>query len=394
MKTFNLITALSSLLVATTAFNANAFQAPDEVLLLTDFTKLASHELNRNIIIDKELKEEEVLIYGASDVKISSVFSAVLQANKLETEEKDNVIIIKRKKEVNYDFAINTYQLKRNSKTVVESLDDSFSWVGSEYGYSCSFGLENETTLTTMCPEELTPLLNERMLPLIGKRKQVLIKAHIIETTNASFLGIGMKYGLQSSNGGITYEINKGILGAAMESVSMSANLGVLDALIELSESESEIKTASRPSILIESGKEGEINAISQVPVITEIESDEDDSTTSNVEYKDVGVMLGVEAEVINDSEVQLTINGELSSVDEMQGTMYPTFKRSIISTTTTVKTGEMIALGGLITTTEVTEKSGIPLLRDIPLIGGIFGSEYEKEDKKELTIMLTAQIK
>ncbi|QOW05812.1 type II and III secretion system protein [Vibrio parahaemolyticus] len=386
--------ALISAVVSSTAFNSYAFYAPDEGMLLGDFTKLAAHQLNRNIIVEQNLKDDEVFIYGASDVKVSAVFEAIIQANKLETENKNGVIIIKRKKEINFNHVINTYELKKSSETIAQNLTESFSWVENEYGYGCTFSIENETTLTTMCPEELTPLLNERMLYIVGQRKQILVKAHILETTNANYINVGMKYGLKTSNGGITYSIDKGILGAAMESLSLNAHLGAFEALMELSESESNIKTASRPYVLIESGKTGSINAVSQVAVATSVEDEEDEKQKTNIEYNDVGVMLEVEAEALDGNRIQLTISGELSTVDDGAGTLNPTFKRSKINTTTTIKSGELISLGGVITTTEVIEKSGIPLMRDIPWIGGIFGSEYEREDKKEMTIMLTAQIK
>jgi len=393
MKNWKII-ASSLILAGITAFNAQAFEAPNEGMLLNDFTKLAAHQLNKNIIVDQDLKEDEVFVYGTSSVKVSAVFEAILQANKLETENKNGVIIIKKKKEVNYSHVINTYELKRSSQTIVQNLTSSFGWVENKYGYGCTFSIENETTLTTMCPEELTPLLNERMLSLVGQRKQILVKAHILETTNANYLNVGMKYGLKTNNGGITYSIDKGILGAAMESLSLNAHLGAFEALMELSESESNIKTASRPYVLIESGKKGSINAVSQVAVATSVEDEEGDKQRTNIEYNDVGVMLEVEAEALEDGRIQLTISGELSTVDDGAGTLNPTFKRSKINTTTTIKSGELISLGGVITTTEVIEKSGIPIMRDIPLIGGIFGSEYEKEDKKEMTIMMTAQIR
>jgi len=54
----------------------------------------------------------------------------------------------------------------------------------------------------------------------------------------------------------------------------------------------------------------------------------------------------------------------------------------------------DLISLGGLITTTQVDEKSVIPLLRYIPWVGGIFGSEHNREERKEMTIVLTAIIK
>lgn len=386
-------TVLLSLVVAFTACNANAFDAPQEKITLQDFAALSSVSLNKNIILNPELEEENVFIYGTSKENLKQVFNAVLKANKLKVELNNNVLIISRNEDVKYDYVIRTFKLKVKSEKITQNLAKDFSWVEEQYKLECKFSLDNDTTLTIMCASEVMPLIQERLMYVTGKKRQVLIKAHMIETTNADFVGIGMKYGLETNNGGISYTLNKGILNSAMENLELALNLGNFEAFMQLSETESNIKTISRPAILIESGSTGSINTVSQIPIATSIE-DEDDEVTTNIEYVDVGVKLDITVEITPENEITLDISGELSSVDDLSGSLNPTFKSSKIKTRTTIKEEELITLGGVITTQTVYEKSGIPLLKDIPITSWLFGWENEKQDDKELSIMITAIIK
>lgn len=378
-----------------TAFNSFAFDAPNEKITLNEFVKLASVEFKRNIITTPELEEENVFIFGVSNLSdVKKVYKAVLKANRLKEEAVENVFIISKNNEVKYDYVIRTYKLNKKSEKIASNLDSEFEWVEEQYGTQCKFSLDDEVTLNVMCASEVMPLIQERLMFSIGQRKQVLIKAHMIETTNANFVGIGMKYGLETKNGGITYNLNKGILNSAMEKLELALSLGDFDAFMQLSESENNIKTVSRPSILIESGNTGSINTVSQIPVATSIEDDdEEDEIKTNIEYVDVGVKLDILTEVEGD-DITLTITGELSSVDDLSGGLNPTFKKSQIKTKATIKEGELINLGGVITTQKVYEKSGIPILNKLPITEWIFGWENEREDNKELSIMLTAIIK
>ena len=52
-----------------------------------------------------------------------------------------------------------------------------------------------------------------------------------------------------------------------------------------------------------------------------------------------------------------------------------------------------MIALGGLIRNRQTREKSGIPLLSQIPVLGGLFGRKVDTGSRTELIILITPTV-
>jgi len=50
---------------------------------------------------------------------------------------------------------------------------------------------------------------------------------------------------------------------------------------------------------------------------------------------------------------------------------------------------GNIVALGGLMQVSVTTQKSGVPGLQDIPLVGALFRSTQRTTQKKELVILL-----
>ena len=70
---------------------------------------------------------------------------------------------------------------------------------------------------------------------------------------------------------------------------------------------------------------------------------------------------------------------------------MLPLARSNIRESDTIVKArnGEIVVLGGLMQTTNSEEVSKVPLLGDIPLLGELFTNRRNRQEKKELVILL-----
>jgi general secretion pathway protein D len=53
------------------------------------------------------------------------------------------------------------------------------------------------------------------------------------------------------------------------------------------------------------------------------------------------------------------------------------------------VQDGETVALGGLISDTTNRSGQGIPYLRDIPVVGNLFGTQSNSKERTELLVFL-----
>ncbi len=76
-----------------------------------------------------------------------------------------------------------------------------------------------------------------------------------------------------------------------------------------------------------------------------------------------------------------------------VQPTPLPSFRVRQVTTSAIVWDGQTIVLGGLIAESITKNRSKIPVLGDIPLLGRLFRSEYSKTDKKNLMIFVTPTI-
>jgi general secretion pathway protein D len=123
-------------------------------------------------------------------------------------------------------------------------------------------------------------------------------------------------------------------------------------------------------------------------------------SANENVQSVFSGVLLSITPEIADDKTITLKINPSLSETtttttaqDNTGRTMPPDLNRRQLSSVVTVKDGNRIILGGLITTKSSKDSNKIPLLGDIPLISYLFKYEENVKQIQELVIIIEPHI-
>jgi general secretion pathway protein D len=71
----------------------------------------------------------------------------------------------------------------------------------------------------------------------------------------------------------------------------------------------------------------------------------------------------------------------------------YPTISQREAETSATVRDGDSFVIGGLTQEETISSKSKVPLLGDIPVVGGAFRNERTTRSKTELYIIVTPHI-
>lgn len=163
---------------------------------------------------------------------------------------------------------------------------------------------------------------------------------------------------------------------------------------------ESDVNILSRPSLLIINNQEGVINVGKEVPVetsnTTNTNSDEF-NVTQQIAYRKTGIELTVTPQINEDGIVSMTIKQGLSAIEgQTEGGdtgLNPTFTNQEINTSVVVKDKETIILGGLIETVEVDSESGVPILKDVPIMGTLFKSQGTQVERRELILIISTHI-
>jgi len=175
-----------------------------------------------------------------------------------------------------------------------------------------------------------------------------------------------------------------------------------VDVLARAMASTNKFQVISRPVVYTANGQAAKISSGQSVPVASgtltsAIDTNNNNSNlgssiASNVEYKDIVLELEVQPLINSDHEVTLRIkqkNDTIQGTTTVSGNSYPTLGVQGLNTTITVPNRNTVVLGGLISEQDDLTQTGIPLLKDIPYVGALFGSTVKNKTRRELIIMI-----
>ena len=114
---------------------------------------------------------------------------------------------------------------------------------------------------------------------------------------------------------------------------------------------------------------------------------------TTTFEYENVGVSIEVVPRIHHDDSVTLEIKVRL---DNVSGTGYsglPTFGNRSVETTLRLQNGETSMLAGLIRQEERSSLQSLPGIRDIPVLGRLFGKNADDSLESDIILTITPRI-
>ncbi len=162
------------------------------------------------------------------------------------------------------------------------------------------------------------------------------------------------------------------------------------------------INIISTPRVLVKSGMEAKIEVGTDVPTVTASQSPSGLFDTGanagliqSIEYRKTGVLLGVKPIVYSGNRVDLQVSQEISDISSQNVTNIssPSILSRKIETDVTLADGGSVLLGGLISTTTTEETRGIPLLKDIPLLGQLFRTDAQSSSKSMVVMLIVPYI-
>ncbi|TFY89849.1 type II secretion system protein GspD [Pseudomonas kairouanensis] len=241
-------------------------------------------------------------------------------------------------------------------------------------------------------------------------RAQVLIHAAIVEVSGDISEALGVQWAFNGGRAqGVVNFPGTGIpiLGALKFDESTVAPEGALlklgtdrfGALISALASNTHSNLLSTPSLLTLDNQEAEIIVGQNVPFKTgsyATTGSGADNPFTTVERKDVGISLKIKPYINEGSTLRLEVEQEVSdiapAVSGVDSSDLITNKRALKSTIL-ADDGQIIVIGGLIKDSVRSQKSGVPLLRDIPYLGALFRWSRDTQTKSNLMVFLRPTI-
>jgi general secretion pathway protein D len=170
----------------------------------------------------------------------------------------------------------------------------------------------------------------------------------------------------------------------------------ILGLIVNALKQDRDSNVLSTPSVMTLDNEKASILVGQQIPITTgEALGSNNQNPFRTINREDVGVQLEVTPQISSGGAIRLSIRQEVSSIF---GPVTPSSadlitNRREINTVVQVDAGQIIVLGGLIQEDVQKDESGIPGLRDIPVIGGLFGSESQSRRRTNLMVFLRPTI-
>lgn len=158
------------------------------------------------------------------------------------------------------------------------------------------------------------------------------------------------------------------------------------------------MRILSNPSLVVVDNGEATLEVGDQIPVSTGSATvlSANNAVVNTVDYKNTGIIMHVLPRVTANGSVLLNIDQEISAVppgSTNNSTLTPTISQRKVTSQIAVISGQTVLLAGLIQDQQEAARQGIPLLNQIPYVGGAFGTSGKTNVRTELIIFIKPQI-
>ncbi len=224
------------------------------------------------------------------------------------------------------------------------------------------------------------------------KLPQVMIEVKVVAVSTDATKDLGIEWE-QIFAGGIKFgEIS---LGGTLE------RLTKLNFTLRSMVQKKEAEVLANPKVMTLDGYEATINLADEVPVGESVSVDEATGIrTVSPTFKKVGVILRVIPRVDKDrSSLLLELHPEISTINDWLDTeglivkKIPVIGTRKIDTFVRLKNNEPLVIGGLIKSEDVKELRKVPILGDLPLLGGLFRFVKKTHTESEVIIIIVPHI-
>ncbi len=239
----------------------------------------------------------------------------------------------------------------------------------------------------------------QTLLPLLQRLdvlpKQILLEVMIAEVSLTDDFRYGVEFALRNSS---EFGLSTGALGATTIG---GLNFNFLNNGVEgdtqvnaaFFKDNQLVNVISNPTLLVRDGVSASISVGTSIPVQDATVVDQG-VTTSSVSYRKTGVSVEVTPTVNAQGVVIMSISQEISNTARgSAGSTTPSIFERAISTEAVINSGETVLLGGLISEDSALGDTKVPVLGDLPLVGGLFKGQTDSITKTELIMLVTPKV-
>lgn len=261
---------------------------------------------------------------------------------------------------------------------------------------------ENNSLVIMATPSEFAVIENAlRQIDL--EPQQVLVEVTLADVSLTEELRYGLQWHFEFGDNSVAFG-SAGTNGGNQVANTTNGfswaynNVSSVNAILSALESMTDVKVISAPKILVLNNQSATLQVGDEVPVPTASAISTNDNNApivNSIQYRNTGVILTVTPRISQTGMVMLDVEQEVSNVVETasSGIDAPTIQQRRMTSSVAVQNGSTIALGGLIRSTVSQNNSGVPFLKNIPILGIPFKESGWVERRSELVVLLTPRI-
>jgi type IV pilus secretin PilQ/predicted competence protein len=225
--------------------------------------------------------------------------------------------------------------------------------------------------------------------------RQIKISAQLLEISSQGLEELGVNWtaeGVYTSTSGRTYTQKGEVTGNRSSDVAGRYAIGAvqkgwtLDAVVAAIVSDGKGKIIAHPEITTLDNTEARIQMGQKVPI-----KQFDESGNVVIKFEEVGTILVVTPHITAENQILMHLAPERSTYQfDPNGVIINT---SNAQTSVIVENGQTAVIGGLTTQDEVESVIGVPVLKDIPILGMFFRFKQLRTENRDLVIFVTPSI-
>lgn len=270
----------------------------------------------------------------------------------------------------------------------VSDLQDSDDPVDEQINNMLEVAGEQQVMLRVKIVEASRSILKELGIESSMNDPNELATATLFGRTGYAATGGRNTAGIETATTGLTQDPFS--IGRFLHDTGIP-NIGMLEFLISALETENLVNVLAEPNLTAISGEQAGFLAGGEFPVPV----GRDQVGNIVIEFRQFGVSLNFRPTVLSSDRISLQLNTEVSSLDNENGitlsdVAVPGLDVRRASTTVEVPSGGGLMIAGLLKSESLNGLSGLPGIRNVPVLGKLISSDSFRRDETELVVIVT----
>jgi type IV pilus secretin PilQ/predicted competence protein len=376
--------------------------------------KILAEKGGLNIVTGPGVTTGRVTIH-LKDVPVEQAVNLVVRAAGLAYERIGNSILVADVESLKGETGLSSYTLALNyadATEVATALSGLTDKIQVDRGGNRLIVVTSPRVIS-----EIQAIVTELDRPA----RQVMLEARIVEVSTDGLKKLGIDWDLLNRQGFTFIEDNtSGVFtgdnleepGPLREAQGIQGTPGTLDvwklrnfnrlpkvfrAFVDMLIRDGNARVLAQPKLVTLNGKEASMLSGQRIPYLVSqtVFAGGAAAPTQSVQREEVGIKLSITPLINADGYITVRIRPEVSSVTSFRGEQndLPVVSTRQAETTVRLKDGSSVVIGGLLNEEKTTGYTKIPLLADIPWIGGLFRHESTTTSKRDLVIEVTPHL-